>query len=180
MEIRPATVEDATGIMLVRTRGWQEGYAGLLPPKFLENMSITPTPRLKAALSHPEPDCHDFVAVNDEGETVAWAKVGPFRTSQDSPEVDRDMGGELYVICVRQPYWGSGTASKMMQVALQPLAEADLHPIRLWVFRDNYRARAFYEKLGFVFDGTEDVFSIPSYGIEVPEVRYTLDTSSAA
>lgn len=51
-------------------------------------------------------------------------------------------------------------------LALADIRRAGYRRVMLWVFRDNTRARGFYEKKGFVCNGRTQ----PSFGIE--EVCY--------
>ena len=61
--------------------------------------------------------------------------------------------------------WGSGLGHAMLTRALQQIGD---RPVFLWAFRDNTRARRFYEKHGFRWDGTERVSAFDG----AREVRY--------
>ena len=50
--------------------------------------------------------------------------------------------------------WGTGLGHIMLEEALKQIGEATVF---LWVFKENKRARRFYEKHGFRWDGTERV-----------------------
>lgn len=47
---------------------------------------------------------------------------------------------------------------------------AGFHEMALWVLKENWRARRFYERAGFLPDGAEEPFEVG--GAVVPEVRY--------
>ena len=49
---------------------------------------------------------------------------------------------------------GSGLGEALLTEAMEEIGG---RPVYLWVFRDNLRARRFYEKQGFRHDGTERV-----------------------
>ena len=61
--------------------------------------------------------------------------------------------------------WGTGLGHAMLTEALRQIGN---QPVFLWAFRDNTRARRFYEKHGFCWDGTERVSEFDG----ALEVRY--------
>jgi len=54
---------------------------------------------------------------------------------------------------------------------VEPLRELGYSDIYVWVFEDNIRARSFYERYGFIFDGTK---AEVNYGKPLVGVRYLL------
>ncbi|HEX2035153.1 MAG TPA: GNAT family N-acetyltransferase [Chloroflexota bacterium] len=87
-------------------------------------------------------------------------------------------GQELHALYVLPEYWGTGVGERLLHAAggtLSPVERAErapgngVHPGELrtlWVLRENRRARRFYEKHGWVADGTARL----AYG--VVELRY--------
>ena len=63
--------------------------------------------------------------------------------------------------------WGSGLGSALLATALEEIGD---RPVYLWAFKENKRARRFYEKNGFHFDGSERVSDYEG-AIEVRYVR---------
>jgi len=55
-------------------------------------------------------------------------------------------------------YYGKGVGQQLIQAAFAALD--GYQEIVLWVLEDNKRAIAFYEKMGFVFDGQEKVIDL--------------------
>jgi GNAT superfamily N-acetyltransferase len=162
--VRRATVDDARAIAEVHVETWRAAYGHIFPREVLDGLSVDERERLWRA-SVPERDTAVFVAEReDEGETVGFASAGASR-DEDAPGV-----GELYAIYVAPAAWGSGAGQALMAAAVAWLAERYSEAI-LWVATDNPRARRFYEKEGWVVDGTRtDVLR----GVQVPETRYRL------
>ncbi len=58
---------------------------------------------------------------------------------------------------------------EMMNYALNALKSMNCNEVILWVLKQNGGARRFYEKCGFVFDGTEKESTL---GKILTEIRY--------
>ena len=74
---------------------------------------------------------------------------------------DLELASKAELICIHSlpNNWHKGFGSKMMDVVLEDIKKSGYSEVVLWVFRDNLRARAFYEKNGFVLSGvTKPVF----------------------
>ena len=76
-----------------------------------------------------------------------------------------DDGAEIVAIHSLPVSWGTGLGHAMLAEALKQIGD---RPVCLWAFRENTRARRFYEKHGFRWDGTERVSEFDG----APEVRY--------
>jgi len=100
------------------------------------------------------------------GKVVGFVSYGDFRDSAR-------IAGEIFALYVLKDYYGKGVGQKLMQAAFAALD--GYQEIVLWVLEDNKRAIAFYEKMGFVFDGQEKVIDL---GKAVKEKRMIYDRSS--
>lgn len=79
-------------------------------------------------------------------------------------------GAEIMAIHSLPESWGTGLGKAMLEEALRQIGD---RPIYLWAFRENKRARRFYEKNGFFWDGTQRVSEF--YG--AMEVRYVKEVT---
>ena len=78
-----------------------------------------------------------------------------------------DAGAEIVAIHSLPESWGSGLGHAMLANALEQMGE---QPVHLWAFKENCRARRFYEKHGFIWDGAERVSEFDG-ALEVRYVR---------
>ena len=67
--------------------------------------------------------------------------------------------------------WGCGIGKAMVEAALRDVREERKKRVYLWAFKENHRARRFYEKNGFVWDGSERVSEFDG----AMEIRYTFE-----
>lgn len=84
---------------------------------------------------------------------------------QETPD-----GAEIAAIHSLPESWGTGLGHAMLTEALNQIGD---RPVHLWAFKENLRARRFYEKHGFRWDGAERISEFDG----APEVRYVLENS---
>ena len=89
--------------------------------------------------------------IGENSGMLVWQKV------QDS--------AEIVAIHSLPESWGTGLGYAMLEEALNQIGN---QPVFLWAFKENKRARRFYEKYGFRWDGTERVSEFDG----ALEVRY--------
>ena len=149
MTVRNATFEDmalATGIMVTSFR---RAFADLVSPETMD--SCTNPDNCRAMLEHIylEGKMH-FLIGGDQG-FLCWQETAD--------------GAEIVAIHSLPESWGTGLGRAMMTEALKQIGD---RPVHLWTFKKNTRARRFYEKHGFHWDGTERVSEFD----RALEVRY--------
>lgn len=76
-------------------------------------------------------------------------------------------GAEIVAIHSLPESWGTGLGHAMLTEALKQIGN---RPVYLWAFKENIRARRFYEKHGFYWDGSERVSEFDG-ALEVRYVR---------
>jgi GNAT superfamily N-acetyltransferase len=161
LTVRLAERGEELAIARVHVGTWQVAYRGIVPDDVLDAMNAESRAASYDADKWMTPDQPAWVAVRDE--IVGFAVAGPSR--------DEDGHGELGAIYVDSNEWGRGTGELLMEAALDFLRPR--YPeATLWVLRDNPRARRFYEKHGWTFDGTSKVDERPSFVLH--EVRYRI------
>lgn len=163
MDVRPATTDDALGIARVHVGTWQSAYRGLVPDEYLDALDVG---RRVAAyeefgtLSNAERPM--WVAERD-GEIVGFVGTAP---SSDEPDT-----GELFAIYVSAQHWGTGAGAELMRQAIEWLSTRYAQAT-LWVLEGNDRARRFYERGGWTFDGTTKQDDRGTFVLS--EVRYRI------
>jgi GNAT superfamily N-acetyltransferase len=73
----------------------------------------------------------------------------------------------LDALYVRPEAWGTGVAVRLHDRAVEALREAGVERARLWVLEGNVRARRFYERRGWVEDGTTREVPFPPNPIDL-------------
>ena len=83
---------------------------------------------------------------------------------------ETENGAEIVAIHSLPESWGTGLGRAMLTEALRQIGD---RPVFLWAFRENKRARRFYEKQGFCWDGSQRVSKFDG----AVEVRYIKETN---
>ncbi|MDR2590631.1 MAG: GNAT family N-acetyltransferase [Oscillospiraceae bacterium] len=165
--IRKVLPEDAYNYAVLHINCWKDAYTGIIPDTYLENMSTQleqRTERSRQNISNPD-GCEYLCAVANS------KMIGRLVYSKCRNE-DKLEAGEINAIYLLANYWGKGYGKQIMDYAISKLKQANYPEVIVWVLEENYRARSFYEKYGFILDGTHKDIEI---GKTLVEVRYTLD-----
>ena len=147
------TSEEIEGKSLVHWQTWREAYDDLLPAEFQETMTLD---RCRFfSQKYPE---NTLIAM-DGKKVVGFISYGNFRD-------ETIQAGEIIALYVLKDYYGKGVSKQLMHAAFVALDQ--FSEIYLWVLKENKRAIAFYQKMGFTFDGQEQILDL---GKPVKELR---------
>ena len=147
------TPEEIEGKSLVHWQTWREAYDDLLPADFQETMTLD---RCRFfSQKYPE---NTLIAM-DGKKVVGFISYGNFRG-------ETIQAGEIIALYVLKDYYGKGVSKQLMHAAFVALDQ--FSEIYLWVLKDNKRAIAFYQKMGFSFEGQEQILKL---GKPVKELR---------
>src|SRR5262249_38412953 len=113
----------------------------------------------------PEERAAVLVACDEDGRPVGFANAGPSR--DEGAEL---TSGELRALYVLQEVQGTGVGARLLGEAETRLRLAGFDRATLWVLETNELGRGFYERKGWVWDGTT---SAPQFECaNRPIVRY--------
>ena len=147
------TPEEIEGKSLVHWQTWREAYDNLLPAEFQETMTLD---RCRFfSQKYPE---NTLIAM-DGKKVVGFISYGNYRD-------ETIQSGEIIALYVLKDYYGKGVSKQLMHAAFVALDQ--FSEIYLWVLKENKRAIAFYQKMGFTLDGQEKILDL---GKPVKEFR---------
>ena len=147
------TPEEIEGKSLVHWQTWREAYDDLLPADFQETMTLEKCRFFSQ--KYPE---NTLIAM-DGKKVVGFISYGNYRD-------ETIQAGEIIALYVLKDYYGKGVSKQLMHAAFVALDQ--FSEIYLWVLKDNKRAIAFYQKMGFTLDGQEQILKL---GKPVKELR---------
>lgn len=163
-EIRRARMDDAESLANIIVESWRSAYADIIPRdeivKFLDKER-----RQKQFEKFIQDEEIVLIGIYDE------IPFGLVFANKDNDEQLEECGS-IYSIYLLEEYWGRGLAVKLMNEVIHILKEEGCKRASLWVYEANIRAREFYEKYGFIFDGTEKHSHFSNKPIEL---RYILE-----
>ena len=138
MNVRNATLEDMKRLGHIMAMSFRSAFADFVTQQTLD--ACAREDRCAALLEGVfRSGAMHFLMGEDSGMLV-W------KASEDGAEI----------ICVHSlpESWGSGLGHAMMETALEQMGNVK---VTLWVFEENRRARRFYEKHGFCWNGCSRV-----------------------
>jgi ribosomal protein S18 acetylase RimI-like enzyme len=141
---RKASTGDAAAIDHVFRTSFCDTFAHLYRPEDLE--SFLSKFRLDAWTAELGDERYQFQVAEAEGKIVGFVKLGP-------PELPVQRAGpaiELRQLYILQEWRGRGAAQALMGWALAEAKARGGQELYLTVYTENWRARRFYEKYGFV------------------------------
>ena len=159
IRIRPATAEDIEAMAAVHAAGWEQGFAGIVPPEL--------TPSLETLAERMRERPGERLVAEIDGEVRGFCTFGPSRDADGEARV-----ADIYVLFVDPRAWRGGVGKALVHQALAELEKAGYDQVTLWSAAENARANDFYERLGFSLDGAEQTRE--SFG-KVREIRYRRD-----
>ena len=161
MDIRHITEnDDYSAIRSIYEQSWKYAYKGIIPQDYLDNI-----PKTKWGgniLKNGRTEIGAFI----DGKIVGTASFCPSRWEKFN------SCGEVVTIYLLPEYMGKGIGTMLMNACVQELQLLGFTTIILWVLEDNYSARHFYEKYGFICTG--DYMADVIGGKELREVMYIL------
>ena len=147
------TPEEIEGKSLVHWQTWREAYDDLLPANYQETMTLEKCRFFSQ--KYPE---NTLIAM-DGKKVVGFISYGNYRD-------ETIQAGEIIALYVLKDYYGKGVSKQLMHAAFVALDQ--FSEIYLWVLKENKRAIAFYQKMGFTVDGPEKILEL---GKSVKELR---------
>ena len=143
--VRPVRDGDAEALAVVHVTSWRETYAGLVPESMYDDSALVQRRSFweQAVARTLAGQARSTVRVAEvDGRIVGFAAAGPSR-----PGVQR-RPLELGMIYVLAEAHGRGIGHALLDAVIGD------RPAQLWVAEENSRARRFYERHGFAWDGT--------------------------
>jgi RimJ/RimL family protein N-acetyltransferase len=164
IHIRHATPPDAASLATAEIESWRAAYTGLMPSAFLSGLSHAEKTESwrQTLLKHGAAGRKRVLVAVRDATAIGFVRVGC--------DTDKHEVGLVYLLYVLPEYWRHGMGSGLMRAAMDELRNLGTREAILWVLRDNQRARAFYEGLGWRPDGRRSTENFG--GVELEALCY--------
>lgn len=150
VHIRKVKQGDADALAYIQTESWKAAFKGIIDAEMLEKCTnIVKVRAMYQRLLDENKGNGYILTFDDKPHCIAY---------WDSAR-DLELTGKAELICIHSlpDNWHKGFGSKMMDMVLEDIKKSGYSEVVLWVFRDNIRARAFYEAKGFVLNDVTKV-----------------------
>jgi len=158
--IRTFKLSDAPRVAEIHVFGWRCAYRGIVSDEILFNDMLVSAriPRFENFASNSGAKSY----VYDDGIIKAFMTIGACR------DKDKPNSFELWGIYVEPLMKRQGIGTRLIKFCEKKAVDLRYNEICLWVLEKNVDSRCFYEKHGFVADGTSKYLE----NIKATEVRY--------
>jgi ribosomal protein S18 acetylase RimI-like enzyme len=180
MSVRGAQSGDEHDLAIVRVRSWQQGYAGIVDAEYLASLSVEENAVRWSTILEQQTGSRRILVFDNQARAeqpssvVGYSTFGPYRiaTGDDKTLEIGELAkpgtiGEIYGFYVHPDHWGSQVANELMNATISALIDDEWPTARLWVLKDNGRARRFYERHGWHADGAEAPLSVGGNPLEL-------------
>lgn len=144
---------------LLHALGWRAAYRDSIPADYMTR-EITDGRWTNTFRRNYEEGVYHGLLLYDGDTPLCCATYGPARVDQSAGDTvcnfsspDLASWGELVSLYAHPDCWGKGYGSIVMEEVLRRMETASYPGCFLYVLRENSRARQFYEKHGFAWDG---------------------------
>lgn len=145
IDIRKVKQGDADTLAYIQTESWKTAFKGIIDAEMLDKCTNIDKARLMYQRLLDDNKGNGYIlTVDNKSHCIAyWDKAR-----------DPELALKAELICIHSlpNNWHKGFGSKMMDMVLEDIKKSGYSEVVLWVFRDNLRARAFYEGNGFVLN----------------------------
>ncbi|MGH2968965.1 MAG: GNAT family N-acetyltransferase [Solirubrobacteraceae bacterium] len=166
-DLRTAEIGDADDLAETVRQGF-DGYRAWAPVGWTPPPPQLEAARIREGLERQSTWC---VLATDAGEVAGHVAFNQAR-EREEPRADIPRLAHLWMLFVREPWWGSGLATLLNGIALAEAGLQGYDEIRLHTPFEHVRARAFYEREGWRSVGTR--IPEPMLGIDLVEYRHAL------
>ncbi|HBL84419.1 MAG: hypothetical protein A2Y17_04670 [Clostridiales bacterium GWF2_38_85] len=159
--IKKATIDDAIDIADIHMLSWEVAYKDIIPTEYIiEKNKTRPAQWQNLLLKN---DCEYFI-IQLENNTIGFITLAK---PQDKNSDENYY--ELVSLYLHPDYCRKGFGTVALNYISSYTKALGEKYLILFVLEDNHSARLFYEKNGFLFDGTKKTLN---YGKPLSALRY--------
>ncbi len=156
--IRLAVPSDAPIMAEIHARSWDVAYEDIIPTELIENKNAT---RLHLYQRIITEDNNQHYIIEEDGRPIGIMSLGESHIEDDAGEHvgAEDKVYELYSLYLHPDCFGRRIGTIAMDFAKAKAMDNGAKHMILWVFRDNIKSIAFYERCGFKAEGARKIYN---------------------
>lgn len=165
--LRRAGLDDARAIAEINVAAWRETYTTLMPAEVLAGLDVDDwTLGWRKTLGAGDDAQAIFIALEEDA-PIGFARCSRQRNPKLAP---LGFDGDIASIYLMRRAQGRGLGRRLMARLAEHLIVHGCSSAAVWVLRDAFQARGFYEALGGAPAGVEGVWE--TCGLVLPDIAY--------
>ena len=174
------TEEHFAAMSLIHAMGWRDTYEDALPVGWMEQ-HVTDDRWIPTFRSYTAGGVNHGLLLYDGDTPVSCLSYGPARIGDQGhgggeivhfDAKGYEGWGEVISFYTHPEHRGKGYGGILLEEAMRRLKTLGFSEVYLFVLRENYNARRFYERHGFVWNGTHQEIPFPPDTVCI-DLRYT-------
>lgn len=164
--IDACTEEHFRDMSLLHALGWRTAYRDSIPADYMTR-EITDSRWIPVFRQNYKEGVYHGLLLYAGGNPICCATYGPARVDLSAGDTvctfsspDLADWGELVSLYAHPDCWGQGCGSLVIEEVLNRMKVSGYPGCFLYALRENERARRFYEKHGFTWDGCRTEISL--------------------
>lgn len=149
LKMRLAEKSDARVMADIISKSWSKAYNGIIPDDFIEAKNNARIFQFERIMS--ETNKENYIV------QLGTEDVGLFMFGEMTDNDLSEFFIELKAIYLLPEYFRQGIGTEIVNYCLEMAKSLKKRYMSLWVLSENFNAIAFYESLGFRFDGKIDI-----------------------
>lgn len=159
IQIRHAEYNDLKSLAEIQTLSWKSAFSDILSDNTLKKYTdLDRCVKMLENVYNSNIGCFYIAAMDEKSCAELFWRRG----------TKSERSAEIVALHSIPESWGCGVGKAIMDNAMEDIFNNGFEKVYLWVFEQNKRARRFYEKYGFVSDGTSRI----SVYDKAVEIRY--------
>ena len=143
INIDKVKIGDENILAYIQTEAWKEAFIKIISEEDMKKYTdINKAREMYTMILNKNIGNGFILSIDDMPHCIAY-----FDKARDDEFKDY---AEIICIHSLSSNWGKGYGSIMMEHILKEIKESGFNKVMLWVFKENNRARKFYEKHGFI------------------------------
>ena len=158
-----AEAKDAERLAQIHVCSWKEAYRGIIADEVIAGFASENRSEIFSQAIARNEETYYLFKIN--GKSAGFASI--YKSHEENVPADL---GEIYAIYFHPDFWGTAITQYGLDFCIDRLKAMGFTRIAIWVLEGNLRARKFYEKNGFSFDGNATEINL---GKLLRELRYS-------
>ena len=142
--------EDLWDVSSIVVEGWKTAYRGIIDDEFLDSLSVEEKYNKRLT----DYDKNGFIVTEIDNKVVGFCR---YTTEKLFSKQCEDIDCELSALYVKPDLKGNGIGTALFKYVVDKQIKNGNKSMIIWCLKENYKSRKFYEKMGGILYGENEI-----------------------